>query len=231
MTGCIVLRPAELVAEIEEEGRVVVVPVAPSGAFRCKAGRILHEEWRAAAEIEMQVECRREDRRRICDMGAQLGLQPSDAFGLAVHQQDGAAHRQPVGHPSPQLAAVGMGGVGLEVANAGAHFDFFALDTNGGSARKKQVAERSRRLIADQQHRGVVPPEIVLEVMADPAGIAHTARRHDDGARADLIKLLARLDVFNEAEILPPEGLPYCGRLTELFGMLAEDLSRANCEG
>src|SRR5260221_13624076 len=59
----------------------------------------------------------------------------------------------------------------------------------------EQAAQRPRRLIAHQRHGRVAPPELRLKVIADAPGIAHAARRHDDGAGADGIELLAFLGV------------------------------------
>ena len=57
------------------------------------------------------------------------------------------------------------------------------------------AAERSLRLIADEEHCALLPPEIVLEMVADAPRLTHAACREDDlrlGVFVDGLGILAR---------------------------------------
>ena len=74
-----------------------------------------------------------------------------------------------------------------------------------------QRAQRAGRLVADEQDRRVGAPEMILEVMLDPPGIAHAgAGQHDRPAMqpADRLALLHRL---GEAERTGAEGMAVIG--------------------
>ena len=99
------------------------------------------------------------------------------------------------------------------------------------------AAERSLRLIADEEHRALLPPEIVLEMVTDASRLAHAARREDDlglGVFVDGLGVLAR---NGDADAVRPDGVDpgiheSAGLLVKAFVAALEiDRRRLVCHG
>src|ERR1019366_10347509 len=94
---------------------------------------------------------------------------------LAMNQESAARNRPARCDPARQFRAVGMAGVVVDAADTRGDLDFIALDAHRLGAVIEETAERALRLKADEQHRRIAVPQPALEMVADSAGIAHTA--------------------------------------------------------
>ena len=63
----------------------------------------------------------------------------------------------------------------LHLHDLRADADLLAEQLYDGRAFEQDPAQGALRLIADEQDRGFRPPEIMLQMMADPARFAHSA--------------------------------------------------------
>lgn len=118
-------------------------------------------------------------------------LQRAQRRRLAMGQEEARLHRQALQQPVQQLGMVGMAGIDSRL-----RIRAFTLISSPWMrtrcfAFQQQRAQRARRLIADDQHRGVVAPEMVLQMVADAPGIAHARGRDDDGAAGDILQRAA----------------------------------------
>jgi hypothetical protein len=78
-------------------------------------------------------------------------------------------------------------------------------------------------LESDEENGGFVPPEPRLQVMPDPARLAHAACRDDDVEAVNAIDGLALLDGLREADPSGLERLHQIGAVPEFPGMPLED--------
>ena len=120
---------------------------------------------------------------------------------LAVGDEDAPARRQPGRDPGEELAAVRMARIHVELTDPRPNGHFLTVDADGGNALLEQGADRARRLVADEQNRGLGAPEVVLEVVADTACLAHAAAGDDDRAGPQPPQSLALLDRFDEVDV------------------------------
>ena len=61
--------------------------------------------------------------------------------------------------------------------------DLVAEDLHALGTVVQLAAERADRLITHEQHRALRPPEVILQMVTDAAGVAHAARGEDDFRR------------------------------------------------
>ena len=109
-----------------------------------------------------------------------------DVFHLifAVH------HEHPLGllgesvHPAQQSVPVCVAGHAGELADLRLHLNGLAEQLDRGGALDEGAAQSAHCLIAYEQDGALRPPQVVLEVMADAACLAHAAGRQDDLRRA-----------------------------------------------
>ena len=69
------------------------------------------------------------------------------------------------------------------------HSDFLTPHAKRFRAVHQRTTRRAGGLIADDYHMGIAPPQVMLEVMADPTTGTHATTGDDNGAR--LILLIA----------------------------------------
>ncbi len=86
------------------------------------------------------------------------------------------------------------------------------------------------RLVADQQHGGPIVPEPAFQMVPDPAGIAHAARRDDDVKAGQLCDRFALVDGFGEAQVVRIEQAIDVDGGIETRGVASEDLGGVNRE-
>ena len=96
--------------------------------------------------------------------------------------EDGQPRRLEVRRPGEQLRLVGVGGQPGDLVDVGLHRDLLAEDAHPLVALQQAPPQRALRLEADDDHVGLGPPQVVLEVVADPPGVGHAARRDDHDA-------------------------------------------------
>ena len=109
-----------------------------------------------------------------------------DVFHLifAVH------HEHPLGllgesvHPAQQSVPVCVARHAGELADLRLHLDGLAEQPDRGGALDEGAAQSAHCLIAYEQDGALRPPQVVLEVMANAACLAHAAGRQDDLGRA-----------------------------------------------
>ena len=99
---------------------------------------------------------------------------------LAVDQEQAARDRRAGTDPVEQFALVGMGGIAVDPADRGADHHILARNAHPPRPLQNDPAQRSCRLIADEQHRRLALVQVVDQVVADAARLAHPRRRHDD---------------------------------------------------
>ena len=105
--------------------------------------------------------------------------------------------------PLDKVVMVGVGRKALEVDDLRLDGDLLAEELDLFNAIEQPTAQRAGRLEADEHDRAVRAPEIVLQVMADTAGVAHTGGGNDDlGCRVHVehLRFLARLNKVEVGE-------------------------------
>ena len=91
-------------------------------------------------------------------------------------------------HPGQQALAVGMARKARQLTDLCLHVDGLTEQLDIDGTIDQGAPQRSHGLIAHKKDRALRPPQIVLEVVADAACLAHAAGRDDDlGHRSALI--------------------------------------------
>ena len=80
------------------------------------------------------------------------------------------------GKPRGEPVAVGVAALAGQEADLAVDLDILAEELYVFFAVIELSAERPLRLIADEEHRALLPPEVVLEMVADASRLAHAAR-------------------------------------------------------
>ena len=83
-------------------------------------------------------------------------------------------------YPGQQAVPVGVTRKTGELADLCLHLDGLAEQFHVGGTFDQGAAQRSDGLITDKQNRTFRPPQVVLQVVADAACLAHAAGRDDD---------------------------------------------------
>ena len=89
-----------------------------------------------------------------------------------------------------------------------------------GSAVQQAAAQTALCLIAHEDHGALLPPQIMLQMMADTACIAHTAGRNDDLGHLVGVQSTGLLGGFGEPQII--EGQHLDAVLHQLNGLLIQ---------
>ena len=138
--------------------------------------------------------------------------------------------------PAEQGFTVGMGGQAAHGVDLGADAHILAEQADRLLALNKAATERPASLVAGDEHRARTPAEVVEEVMADPAGIAHAAGRDDDQPRTHVVERHRLLRCLGESQagqagtgLLPLHKFP--GRLVEERRVLLGDAGRLRGHG
>ena len=99
--------------------------------------------------------------------------------------------------PLDEMIVIGVGRQALKVDDLRLDGDLLAEELDLFNAVEQSAAQRAGRLESNEHDRAVRTPEVVLQMVADAAGVAHTGGGNDDlGRRVHVqhLGLLARLD-------------------------------------
>ena len=112
-------------------------------------------------------------------MNAQLLLDESGKEGdhlvLAVVDKDLSGLLLELRQPVQQLPLVRVAGLAGHGGNAGPDRHLFIEEFDGFGPLQQAPAQGAFGLIAHKEHRGAAAPQIVLQMVPDPASLAHTA--------------------------------------------------------
>ena len=98
--------------------------------------------------------------------------------------------------PGQQVIPVGVGGEALEVHDLRPDGDLLAEELHALGPVQQSTAQGALALVADEDNGAVRPPEVVLQVVADAARVAHAGSGDDDlggGIQVQSLGLLAGL--------------------------------------
>ena len=112
---------------------------------------------------------------------------------VAVVDEHAAGFFREAFQPGEQAVAVGVAADAGESAHLGGDADVFAKELDLLRALDDLAAERALGLIADEEDGGLFAPEVVLQMVADAAGVAHAAGGEDDLGRLIEVDGLALL--------------------------------------
>ncbi len=157
--------------------------------------------------------------------------QSGDRRVFAVNQKQPAVNRPPRRNPANQLGTVGVTRIIVDTANARGDFDFLTLDADSLRTVIKKPPQRAARLEAGQQDCCFPIPKPTLEMVADPAGIAHAARGNDDVESRKLFDRLAFADSLGETQMRRLKNRRDIDIGAEFRRVLAENLGGANGQG
>lgn len=109
--------------------------------------------------------------------------------------------------PPQQAVPVGVGGEAMEVDDPRPHGDLLAEELDRADAVEEPSAQAALGLIAHEHHGALRPPEVVLEVVANTASVAHTGGGDDHlrvGSRlrardSSLLSVMVRPGNWNRA--------------------------------
>jgi hypothetical protein len=147
--------------------------------------------------------------RRDPDLGAELVLEPRRERllrgRLAVHEAD---RRLPVERavPAEQPRAAGMRGQAPDRVDLRRDLDRLVPEPHVLGTVDEPPAERALCLEADEHDVTLGAPEVVLQVLHDPAAVAHAAARDHDRAAARLVdprRVVRRLRRDHVRELRP----------------------------
>ena len=100
--------------------------------------------------------------------------------GIAVDHKDLLGSGAEAADPLQQMIPVGVGGQTGEIDDAGVDGDLLTEELDALGALQQTAAQRALTLIAHKDHGGLGAPQIVLQVVANAAGIAHAGGGDDD---------------------------------------------------
>ena len=83
-------------------------------------------------------------------------------------------------HPAQQAVLIGVAGHSGQLADLGLHLNGFTEQLDRVDALDQGSAQGAHGLKAHKQDGAFRPPQVVLEVVADASGLAHTAGRKND---------------------------------------------------
>lgn len=102
--------------------------------------------------------------------------------------------------PAQQRSAVCVGGQPVQLDDFSLDSDFFAKKLDPVRPICQDTPKAAYRLKAHEDNRTFLPPQIVLQVMADPAGVTHAAGREDHLGNRILIEKLGFLCRLGQAQ-------------------------------
>ena len=160
----------ELVCGVDEAGRARLV--AADGPRRSNIGIRAGSEVKFAAAVGCV--------RVVAVLVAQAGGERRARIVVAVVDE---YVRRLLLHgvdPAQQPLLIRVAAHAGQDGDLGVHGDLVAEDLHTLGAVVQLAAERADCLIAHEQHRALRPPEVILQMVADAAGVAHAARGEDD---------------------------------------------------
>ena len=93
-------------------------------------------------------------------------------------------------NPVQQMIPVGMGAESLEIDDFGPDSHLIAKQLHAFRALQQMAAQRAGGLEAHKHHGAFRTPQVIFQVMADAAGIAHAGGGDDDLGRGVRVQLL-----------------------------------------
>ena len=156
---------------------------------------------------------------------------------ISVYNKDLLGFCLKTADPVQQSCLVGMSGHALHHDDFGADQDRLAEQLDLIRAVEQLPAGRSFRLIADEYNGGFRPPQIELQVVADPARVAHAGGADDDLWLIILVDGLGFLCRDRQAEVPELDGvdaLPDQAHglfIKAVLFIFHKDLCRGNSQG
>ena len=141
--------------------------------------------------------------------------------GVAVDHEDlvggGGGHMV---DPVQQVVPVGVGGQAPEIVDGSVDGDVLAEETDLLGPLQQMAAQGPFPLVAHEDHGALRPPQVVLEVVADPAGVAHAGGGDDDLGGLVHVQQLGLVAALGHGQ--PGEGEQTLAALDELDGLLVQ---------
>ena len=103
-------------------------------------------------------------------------------------------------HPLQKVVPVGVGGQALEVDDLGPDGDILAKELDRFGPLQQPPAQGALPLIAHEHHGALGPPEVVLQVVADAAGVAHAGGGDDNFGGLVVVEGPGLLGALGEGE-------------------------------
>ncbi|MNL15900.1 hypothetical protein D3C87_1369150 [compost metagenome] len=179
--------------DVPEQFGAAVAPVGPSRQAGRQAPVAFQGFRRTRGQSVGLVQAGRDDGLLIPPCRRKTGRQSQAGVGFAVDQEDLARHRLARLQPGRQADGVGVGGIGVHLADARIDAHVVALDAHEPSPFQKHATQGSRRLEAGDQHGCLAPPEQPLQMAPDTASVAHAAARQNDMPVAQPLQPVALL--------------------------------------
>ena len=153
-------------------------------------------------------------------------------FGLAMHHENlGRLWFKGV-NPLHQRVVSGVGGQPLEVDNLGLDRNLFPKHLDLLRPVEQMTAKAALGLEAHENHRALGPPQVVLEMVADTAGITHAACRNDDLGMVVHVEQLGLLHRFGQNQVVKGQhGHAVAHQHAGLLVNVARQVSRENGGG
>ena len=112
-----------------------------------------------------------------------------------------------VGDPAQQVVPVGVGGKALEIHDLGVDGDLLAEHLDALGALQQGAAQSALALIAHEHHGALSAPQIMLQVVADTARVAHAGGGDDDLGGGFLVQGLGLLAGLRHPQIRKVEHM------------------------
>ena len=146
---------------------------------------LLHRDGDALRLLRILPGQQIEHRAGVGRVGREAVLDPQAArviladLGLAVVDEDHSRLFPECADPAQEAVLVRMAALAWKIADLAVDGDILVEQGDLLCAVPELSAERADCLIAHEEHHALFSPEIVLQVMADAAGLAHAARGDD----------------------------------------------------
>ena len=138
--------------------------------------------------------------------------------------------------PCEQFIAVGVRGKSVDRMDACPHRNVFAKQMDGFRSIDDLTRERAFGRKADEDHAGILPPQIVLEMVAYPPACGHARSGQNHGTTADTIEVHRVCCLTGEMQAWQHKGIAAVSKFGKGFGikafrMTAENFSGRDCHG
>ena len=160
-------------------------------------------------------------------------LEAGDDSGFTMDQHDSLGFLLHGGDPFEQTIPVSMAGEALDHFDPGFDGDLLTKNPDRLCAINQRAAEGTPGLVPDKNDRGILAPEIMLEMMADPAGFAHPAGGDDDLAVRVFVELAGFVGGLREMQIVEIQRMIAAfevgtGFVIKAVGVFLEHLGRGD---
>ena len=106
-----------------------------------------------------------------------------------------------VGDPGQQVIPVGVGGKALEIHDLGVNGDLLTEELHILGPLQQRAAQSALPLVAHEHHGALRSPQVVLQVVANTARVAHTGGGDDNLGDTVLVQGLGFLHRLRHAEV------------------------------